>query len=68
VLTPDIFDILRKLPVSADNEIQLSAAINIQAEKNEVESVTLDGVRFDCGNKKDYVAAIKYVAKNYKFE
>jgi len=68
VLTPDIFDILRKLPVSADNEIQLSAAINIQAVKNEVESVTLDGVRFDCGNKKDYVAAIKYVAKNYKFE
>jgi UTP--glucose-1-phosphate uridylyltransferase len=68
VLTPDIFDILRKLPVSADNEIQLSAAINIQAVKNEVESVMLDGVRFDCGNKKDYVAAIKYVAKNYKFE
>ncbi|MDC3244511.1 UTP--glucose-1-phosphate uridylyltransferase [Amylibacter sp.] len=68
VLTSDIFDVLRNLSVCADNEIQLSAAINILAEKNKVEAVMLDGVRFDCGSKKDYVAAIKYVASNYKFD
>lgn len=68
VLTPDIFDILRNLSVPEDNEIQLSTAINIQAEKNNVEAVMLNGLRFDCGSKKDYVAAIKYVARNYKFD
>jgi UTP--glucose-1-phosphate uridylyltransferase len=68
VLTPDIFDVLRNLSVCADNEIQLSAAINIQAEKNKVEAVMLQGDRFDCGSKKGFVAAIKCVAGNYKFD
>lgn len=68
VLTSDIFEIIRSLPVCSDNEIQLTDAINIQAQKNNVEAVMLDGVRFDCGSKKGYVAAFQNVASNYKFD
>ena len=62
MLTPDIFDILRTQPSGADDEIQLADAINTQAEKNAVESVTLNGYRFDCGSVRGYLDAILHVA------
>ena len=68
VFTPNIFEILRDLSVGVDGEVQLADAINNQASKNNVEAVMLNGHRFDCGSKKDYVEAIKYMAKKYKFE
>ena len=63
VLTPDIFDILRNQPVGAYGEIQLADAISIQAAKNAVEAVTLNGLRFDCGSVQGYLDAIMYVAE-----
>ena len=68
ILTPDIFTILRNQKVVIGNEIQLADAINTQALSHNVETVLLNGKRFDCGNKKDYINAIKYVSNNYKFE
>ena len=68
VLTPDIFDILRNQSVGVGGEIQLADSINVQAENNRVETVLLNGKRFDCGSVKGYVEAIKDVASNYKFE
>ena len=68
VLTPDIFNILRNQSIGTDGEIQLADAINTQAANSNVEVVMLNGRRFDCGSKKEYVAAIKYVSENYKFE
>ena len=68
VLTPDIFDILRNQSIGAGGEIQLADSINVQAENNRVETVLLNGKRFDCGNIQGYVEAIKQIASNYKFD
>jgi UTP--glucose-1-phosphate uridylyltransferase len=68
VLTPDIFDILRNQSIGVGDEIQLADSINVQAENNMVETVLLNGKRFDCGSIEGYVEAIKNVASNYKFE
>ena len=67
VLTPDIFDILRNQSIGVGGEIQLTDSINMQAENNKVETVLLNGKRFDCGNIQGYVEAIKHIASNYKF-
>ena len=66
VLTPDIFDILRNQSIGVANEIQLADAINTQAVNNMVESVLLNGKRFDCGSVEGYINAIKYVSQNYR--
>ena len=68
VLTPDIFDILRNQSFGAGGEIQLADSINVQAANNMVETVLLNGKRFDCGSVKGYVEAIKDIALNYKFD
>ena len=68
ILTPDIFGILRKQLAGAGGEIQLADAINTQALNRNVESVMLNGIRFDCGSVKSYVEAIKHVSSYYKFD
>jgi UTP--glucose-1-phosphate uridylyltransferase len=68
VLTPDIFDILRNQSIGVAGEIQLADSINTQAVNNMVETVLINGKRFDCGNIEGYINAIKYVSHNYKFE
>ena len=40
----------------------------MQAENNRVETVLLNGKRFDCGRIQGYVEAIKHIASNYKFD
>lgn len=67
ILTPDIFNILKNQSIGVGGEIQLSDSINLQAENNMVETVLLDGKRFDCGTIEGYINAIKYVSHNYKF-
>ena len=56
-LTPDIFDTLRGLNAGLGGEIQLADAISIHAERGFVETVHLNGRRFDCGSVAGYVAA-----------
>jgi UTP--glucose-1-phosphate uridylyltransferase len=48
VLTPDIFETLRGLNAGSGGEIQLADAINIHAKQGSVETVRLNGRRFDC--------------------
>ena len=50
VLTPDMFDTLRGLSEGLGGEIQLADAINIHAQRGSVETVRLNGRRFDCGS------------------
>jgi UTP--glucose-1-phosphate uridylyltransferase len=66
VLTPDIFDILRTQPAGAGGEVQLADAINTQAIKGAVQSVKLNGLRFDCGSVEGYLDAIMHVAGRSK--
>ena len=62
VLTPDIFEILRALPPGSGGEIQLADAINKQASNGDVEALSLDGLRFDCGSVSGYLDAIMHMA------
>ena len=50
ILTPDIFDVLRDLPAGSGGEIQLADAINIQAQRGNVNAVHSTALRFDCGS------------------
>ena len=63
VLSHDIFDILRNQSVGANGEIQLSDAINTQAKAGKVDFLNLNANRFDCGDIRGYIDAIKYKAK-----
>ncbi|MDB9696520.1 UTP--glucose-1-phosphate uridylyltransferase [Amylibacter sp.] len=68
IITPDIFDILSNQSVGFADEIQLADAINTQASSNMVETVLLDGKRFDCGCIEGYVEAIRCISSNYNFD
>ena len=57
VLTPDIFETLRGLDAGSGGEIQLADAINIHAQHGSVETVRLNGRRFDCGSVEGFISA-----------
>ena len=57
ILTPDIFDTLRGLSAGLGGEIQLADAINIHAQRGSVETVRLNGRRFDCGSVDGFMQA-----------
>ena len=61
VLTPDIFDTLRGLKAGSGGEIQLADAINIHAQRGSVETMRLNGKRFDCGSVDGFMRASHYV-------
>ena len=63
VLTPDIFDTLRGLQAGLGGEIQLADSINIHAQQGSVETVRLNGRRFDCGSVDGFLDAIMHQAK-----
>ena len=67
VLNPDIFQILRKQSPGSGNEIQLADAINTLAELGKVESLLLNGQRFDCGSVSGYLKAIFHMAEKYNY-
>ena len=62
ILTPDIFDVLRDLPAGSGGEIQLADAINIQAQRGNVNAVHSTALRFDCGSVDGFLAAIFHVS------
>lgn len=60
VLKPDIFDTLRSIGTGSGGEIQLSDAINIHAQMGDVETVLLNGLRFDCGSVDGFMRASQH--------
>jgi UTP--glucose-1-phosphate uridylyltransferase len=60
VLTPNIFEILRGLSAGSGGEIQFADAINIHAQQGSVETVRLNGRRFDCGSVDGFMQATNY--------
>ena len=60
VLTPDIFETLRGLNAGSGGEIQLADAINIHAGRGSVETVLINGLRFDCGSVREYIEAVNH--------
>ena len=64
ILTPDIFDVIRATPPGANGEIQLTDALQSQAERGGVIAYRFQGRRFDCGNVPGFVEATDYVYRN----
>ena len=66
ILTPDIFDILRKIKPGKGGEIQITDALLGQAKKGRVIAYKFKGKRFDCGSVEGYVEATNYFAKQHR--
>lgn len=64
LLTPDIFDIIRETPPGANGEVQITDALQIQAQKGCVMAYRFKGRRFDCGSVPGFVEATDYVYRN----
>jgi UTP--glucose-1-phosphate uridylyltransferase len=64
ILTPDIFNIIRKIKANSKGEIEITNALNIQAQKGKVLAIKFKGDRFDCGTIKGFIKATNFYA-NY---
>ena len=62
ILTPDIFDILKKIKPDSKGEVQITDALEIQAKQGKVIAYRFKGQRFDCGSVEGYVKATNYYA------
>ncbi len=63
ILTPDIFNILKKIKPDKNQEIQITDALLVQANKGKVIAYKYKGKRFDCGSIEGYLSATNYFAK-----
>ena len=61
ILTPDIFDIIRGTAPGASGEIQITDALQQQANTGGVIAYKFEGRRFDCGSVPGFVEATNYV-------
>ncbi|MBB6450400.1 UTP--glucose-1-phosphate uridylyltransferase [Geomicrobium halophilum] len=57
VLTPEIIPILENLPPGAGNEIQLTDAIKVLADQQEITAYRFGGERYDVGDKVGFIQA-----------
>ena len=62
ILTPDIFEILKKIKPDKNGEVQITDALKVQAKEGRVIAYKFKGKRFDCGSVKGYVKAINHFA------
>ena len=60
ILTPDIFDIIRKTTPGKGGEIQITDALLKQAQAGKVIAYKFKGKRFDCGSVDGFVEATNY--------
>ena len=63
ILTPDIFDILRKIKPGKNKELQITDALMTQAKQGKVIAYKFKGKRFDCGSIEGYVSATLHFSK-----
>jgi UTP--glucose-1-phosphate uridylyltransferase len=66
ILTPDIFDILRRTPPGKNGELQITDALKTQATEGMVLAYRFKGRRFDCGGVDGFVEATNYFYQHYK--
>ncbi|HXH31999.1 MAG TPA: UTP--glucose-1-phosphate uridylyltransferase GalU [Bacteriovoracaceae bacterium] len=65
ILTPEIFEILEKIPRGASNEYQLTDAINVLCSRKDVFAFRFEGERFDTGSINGYLdATIDFALKD----
>ncbi|KAJ0345402.1 hypothetical protein COL154_013956 [Colletotrichum chrysophilum] len=64
VLTPDIFEVLRRTKPGANGELQITDALLTLAKEKQVLAVKFKGRRFDCGSVDGFVEATNYYYQN----
>ena len=64
ILTPDIFDIIRKTPPGRNGEVQITDALMEHARAGNVIACKFSGKRFDCGSVDGFVEATNYCYEN----
>ena len=68
ILTPGIFSALDKTPAGKNNEIQLTDAMSLLMQSESMHANVIQGVRYDIGNKMDYLKTIvRYGLKRKEF-
>lgn len=55
ILTPDIFEYIRKVQAGINNEIQLTDAMRLMVKARAMYGLKFDGARYDIGNKLDFI-------------
>jgi len=60
VLDSDIFEYLKRVEEDSSSEIQLTDAIKLMLQDKDVLGCKYEGIKFDCGSKKGFVAATIY--------
>ena len=63
ILSNKIFKYLKDLKPSVGGEVQLTDAIKLMLNDENVIGYLYEGTKFDCGSRHGYVSAIKYLAK-----
>lgn len=64
VLTPDIFEILRRVQPDENGEIRLADALKIMASRQAVYTCQIEGKHYDVGNQLDYLkATVEYALR-----
>ncbi len=68
ILTPGIFTALEQTPKGKNNELQLTDALMLLSRKEKVISHTINGKRYDIGNKLDYLkTTVEYALRRPEF-
>lgn len=65
ILTPDIFEIIRKTKPGKGGEVQITDALNEQAKKGCVLAYKFKGKRFDCGSVPGFIEATNYCFEKF---
>ncbi len=65
ILTPEIFEYLRKTPPGTNGEVQITDALKLLAQDRQVLAVKFKGQRFDCGSIDGFVQATNYYYDNH---
>lgn len=68
ILTPEIYKALEQTPKGKNNELQLTDALKILSRKEKVVSHTIEGKRYDIGNKLDYLkTTVEFALRRKEF-
>ncbi len=60
ILSADIFDVIRNTPLGKNGEMQITDALQIQAQQGNVIGYKFAGRRFDCGSIDGFIEATNY--------
>lgn len=68
ILTPEIFTALEKTPRGKGNEIQLTDALRILMKRENMIAQTIEGKRYDIGNKLDFLkTTVEFALRRKEF-